>query len=88
MTLHQYHELEVWHARQGHRHPVERALWETVLTLWLMGWVGGPAAFLLDRTWAEFACLSALFLPGLYVALRRELHRTRRLRCDWMVALR
>ena len=88
MTLQQYHELNVWHLRQGRRRPVEKAIWETVLTLWLMGWVGGPAAFLLDRTWAELACLSVLFLPGLYVALRRELHRTRRLRCDWMVALR
>jgi len=87
MTLHQFHELKVWHSHQGNRHPVERALWDAVLTVWLMGWVGGPVAFLLDRTWAELACLCALFLPGQYVALRRELHRTGRLRCDWMVAL-
>ena len=88
MTLHQYHELKVWHARQGRRHPVEKAIWDTVLTLWLMGWVGGPAAYVLDRPWAEAACLAAVFLPGLYVAVRRRLHRTHRLRCDWMNALR
>lgn len=88
MTLHQFHELKVWHARQGRRHPVEKVIWDLVLTLWLAGWVGGPAALLLGVAWAELACLSALFLPGSYVALRRELHRTRHLRCDWMVALR
>jgi len=38
--------------------------------------------------WAEGACLSVLFLPRLYVAVRRRLHNKRRLRCDWIVALR
>jgi len=28
------------------------------------------------------------FLPGAYVALRRYLHRSGRLRCDWITALR
>jgi hypothetical protein len=88
MTLQQYHELKVWHARQGRRHPVEKAAWDTVLTLWMMGWVGGPAAYVLDRPWAEAACFAAIFVPGLYGALRRRLHRTRYLRCDWMAALR
>ena len=88
MTLHQFHELKLWHARQGRRHPVERTLWELVLTVWLVGWVGGPAALVLGLTWAELACLGTLFLPSLYVATRRRLHRTRRLRCDWMIALR
>ena len=37
--------------------------------------------------WGEAACLSVLFLPGLYVALRRRLHRARLLRCDWIGAL-
>ena len=88
MTLHQFHELKEWHATQGSRHPVERSLWDVVLTIWVMGWVGGPVALLLYRPWAELVCLGVLFLPGMYVALRRELHRRRRLRCDWIVALR
>ena len=88
MTLQQFHELKVWHARQGRRHPVEKSLWDVVLTVWLVGWVGAPTAFLLHLGWAELACFSVLFLPGLYVALRRWLHNKRRLRCDWIVALR
>ena len=88
MTLQQHQELRLWHLRQGRRHPVEKALWDLVLTVWLLGWVGAPTAFLLHSGWAELACLSLLFLPGAYVAARRHLHNRRRLRCDWMVALR
>ena len=88
MTLDQFQELKVWHLRQGRRHPVEKFIWDLVLTVWLMGWVGAPAALLLQIGWALAACLSVLFLPGLYVTTRRWLHNTRRLRCDWIVALR
>ena len=88
MTLQQFQDLKTWHTRQGRRHPVERAVWDAVLTLWMLGWVGWPAAFILHLEWAEIACLAALFAPGLYVGLRRRLHNKRRLRCDWMVALR
>lgn len=88
MTLHQFQELKLWHQRQGRRHPVEKALWDTVLTLWLLGWVGAPTALMLQDGWAEAACVAVLFLPRLYVAVRRRLHNKRRLRCDWIVALR
>ena len=88
MTLQQFHELKLWHQRQGHRHPVERSIWDAVLTIWMIGWVGAPTAFLLHLDWAELACLGVLFLPGLYVAVRRRMHNRRRLRCDWIVALR
>ena len=88
MTLQQFHELKVWHQRQGRRHPVEKSLWEAVLTVWLLGWVGAPTAFLLNAGWAEAACASLLFLPGAYVTLRCWLHRRGHLRCDWIGALR
>jgi hypothetical protein len=88
MTLQQFQDLRLWHLRQGHRHPVERSLWDTVVTVWLLGWIGAPTALLLHLGWAEAACFSVLFLPGLYVAARRRLHNQRRLRCDWIVALK
>ena len=88
MTLHQFQELKLWHQRQGHRHSIERALWDTVLTLWMLGWIGIPTTFLLHSGWAEAACFGVLFLPNLYVAVRRRLHNKRRLRCDWILALR
>ena len=88
MTLHQFHELRLWHLRHWREQPVEKNLWDGVLTAWLVGWVGGPATLLIGMTWAEFACLALLFLPSLYVALRRRLHSRRLVRCDWVVVLR
>ena len=88
MTLQQFHALKIWHSRQGRRHPVERAVWDAVLTLWMLGWAGWPAAYLLHLEWAAIACFGALFVPGAYVALRRRLHGRRVLRCDWMGVLR
>ena len=86
MTLSQFQALKLWHAH--HRgHPLEKGAWDTVLTLWMMGWVGLPAALLLGIGWAQVACLAALFLPGGYVSWRARLHRRGRLRCDWIVAL-
>ena len=88
MTLAQYHELKVWHLRHWRRQPVEKHCWDAVLTLWMMGWVGTPAAFLVDATWVELLGVTALFLPSTYVALRAALHRRRWLRCDWLIALK
>ncbi len=86
MRLHEFHSLKVWHQKHG-RHPVEKNVWDAVLTVWLIGWVGAPTAFLVHANGAEAACLGVLFLPGLYVALRRRLHRAHLLRCDWISAL-
>jgi hypothetical protein len=86
MTLSQFQALELWHSH--HRgHPLERSAWDVVLTMWMMGWVGLPAALLLGVGWAEVACLAGLFLPGSYVAWRARLHRRGRLRCDWIGAV-
>jgi hypothetical protein len=87
MTLQQFCELRAWHLRQGRRHPVEKHLWDMVLTVWLAGWVGAPSAFLLHAGWAGVGCFGAVLVPGGYVALRRWLHRKHWLRCDWIVAL-
>ena len=88
MTLGQFHALKVWHTRHWRDHPIEKTTWDAVLTLWLMGWVGGGAALLLGESWAVLTCLALLFLPNAYVAWRRHLHRVGRLRCDWITALR
>ena len=88
MTLDQLHELKLWHQRHVRDRPLEKHVWDAVLTLWMMGWVGGPTAFLIHLRWAALLCVALLFLPGAYVALRRRLHRAHLLRCDWMAALR
>ena len=47
MTLDQFHDLKLWHQRHLREHPVEKHVWDVVLTLWLIGWVGAPVAFLI-----------------------------------------
>jgi hypothetical protein len=88
MTLEQLHAIKVWHRLHWRDHPVEKNTWEGVLVVWLLGWVGAPAAFLVGAIWVEPLCLLAVFLPGGYVALRTRLHRSGLLRCDWITALR
>jgi hypothetical protein len=88
MTLGQYHALKLWHTRHSREHPIEKETWDAVLTLWMSGWVGGAVALILGAPLAEIACIALLFLPSTYVALRAKLHRTGRLRCDWIIALR
>ncbi len=87
MTLDQLHDLKRWHERHMGEQPLEKNVWDLVLSLWLAGWVGGPVALILHTTWVLPACLALLFLPGAYVALRRLLHRSGALRCDWIAAL-
>ena len=88
MTLAQLQDLKVWHQGHWRRQPLEKHVWDIVLTLWLAGWVGFPSAWLTHATWAEATCIPLLFLPSLYVAIRLRLHRAGLLRCDWSVALR
>ena len=88
MTLAEFHSLKTWHQRHARQHPVERHTWDAVLTLWMTAWIGGIVALVLGNGWVELSCLALLFLPRAYVALRRRLHRSGRVRCDWMAALR
>ena len=88
MTLTQFQDLRHWHLRHWRDHPIEKQFWDTVLTLWLIGWVGIPAALLSHQHWAAMASLALLPLPNAYVGLRSRLHRSHRLRCDWLGTLR
>ena len=88
MNLEQLHDLKVWHQRHHREQPLEKHVWDLVLTFWLAGWIGGPAAFAIDASWALLLCGALLFLPNAYVALRRRLHRAGIVRCDWLQTLR
>jgi hypothetical protein len=87
LTLDQFHDLKVWHSRHAGDRPLEGHVWNGVLTLWLIGWVGAPAAWLIGLDALALAGLVLLPLPTLYVTVRRTLHRRRLLRCDWIAAL-
>ena len=84
MTMHQLHMLKRWHVANKRDHPVEYHTFDAVLTVWLMGWIGTPAALLLDEPLMLLPCALGFLLPSLYVALRMRMHERRRLRCDWL----
>ena len=87
MTLVQFEKLKAWHLRHRREQPLEKHIWDLVLTFWLAGWVGLPSAVVMHVRWALFLCIALFFLPGGYVRLRRRLHRAGILRCDWTAAL-
>jgi hypothetical protein len=84
MKLNELQRIKQWHVAHRGDHPVEYHLWDAMLTLWVMGWVGWLPAFAFDALWAAPLCLFAMFAPTLYVTWRMKAHEARRLRCDWI----
>ena len=87
MTLQQLHAIKLWHVAHKPESPIEYHTWDSVLTAWVLGFMGEPAALIL--WWPNLAVTCALLFmtPNLYVALRRRLHQSGRLRCDWLNSL-
>lgn len=86
MTLDQLQRIKKWHVAHRADHPVEYHIWDTLLTVWVMGWVGWLPAFAFDALWSFPLCAFAMAAPGLYVTWRLKAHRAGRLRCDWQPA--
>lgn len=84
ITLAQMQRLKKWHSAQRGGCPFEKAVWDGVLMVWLMGWIGWIPAFAFELPWAYPLCLLGMFAPRLYVDWRLRSHRMRRLRCDWL----
>ena len=84
ITLAQMQRVKEWREAQRDGRPLERQLWEFVLTAWLMGWMGSIPAFAFEAQWAYPLCLLGMFAPGLYVYWRARAHQRRYLRCDWL----
>ena len=40
MTLNELQRIKQWHVAHKVDHPLEYHLWDLVLTLWVLGWVG------------------------------------------------
>jgi hypothetical protein len=87
MTLRQLALIKRWHVQHRQHHPVEFQAWDLMLTAWLLGWIGGPAALILDAPAGLLACVLLLCAPRAYVWSRESLHRSGRLRCDWLDSL-
>jgi hypothetical protein len=86
MTLQQLAAIKQWHMTHPLGHQVEQQVWDGVLASWVAGWTGLPAAWFLASPEVLLGCGALVLLPGLYVALRRRLHRRGRLRCDWLAS--
>jgi hypothetical protein len=87
MTLNQLSMIKRWHQTHHRDHGVEYHLWDIMLTAWILGWMGLPAAALLAPQAGLPACLVLYLMPSIYVGLRRRLHRASLLRCDWLPAM-
>ena len=84
LTLQQLKKLKDWHIAQRGTHAVEYEVWNAVITVWLMGWIGCLPALTFDAPWALPLCLLGVLAPQLYVHARVRAHETGRLRCDWL----
>ena len=83
-SLAEIQRIKQWQVAHKADHPMEYGLWEVVLTLWLMGWVGWLPAVAFDAWWALPLCAIAMDAPALYIGWRAWAHATQRLRCDWL----
>jgi len=86
MKLSELHRIKLWHVAHRADHPLEYHLWDGVLTLWLMGWVGWLPTLAFEAVWASPLCVAGAAAPRLYVAWRSRAHRAHRVRCDWLPA--
>jgi energy-converting hydrogenase Eha subunit G len=86
MNLEQMHRIKRWLVDHQREHPVEYHLWDAMLMLWVIGWVGWLPAFTFQALWAAPLLALLMSAPTLYVTWRLKAHQAQRLRCDWLVA--
>ena len=84
MPLAELQRIKQWHLRHRNERPLEGQIWDAMLTLWVMGWVGWLPVSAFQDLWGIPLCMLAIAAPSLYVAWRTRAHRARRLRCDWV----
>ncbi|MEY4750811.1 MAG: hypothetical protein RIQ60_3025 [Pseudomonadota bacterium] len=88
MTLDQLKHFKRWHVCHRDGHELEFALCDMVLEAWVLGWMLLPTLAILDAEALLPASLALILMPELYCGLRRQLHLSGRLRCDWLDAIR
>ena len=88
MSLEELQQIRQWHAGHRRDHPVECRVWDAMLMLWVVGWVGWVPAFMFAAWWAAPILALAMSAPTMYVALRIKAHQARRVRCDWLAVVR
>lgn len=86
LSLKQLQKLKQWRSLQRERraHRMECAVWEGVLTVWVLGWTAWLPALTLGLQPLLPLCVACVLLPQLYVYARARAHALGRLRCDWL----
>lgn len=84
LGLNDLQRIREWQVAHRAEHPLEYHVWDCVLVLGIMGYVGWLPAMALDLPEVYPLCLAAMLVPDLYAALRASAHRLQRLRCDWL----
>ena len=87
LTLAQLKRIKNWHASARYQHPIESAVWEAVMTVWVIACIGWLPATIFEQPWAYLLCLIGVLTPRLYVHLRQYAHNTGKLRCEWLSVL-
>lgn len=52
ISLAELQRIKKWQMAHQAEHPVEYELWQAVMTVWVMGWVGWLPALAFDAWWA------------------------------------
>ena len=76
-----------WQKMHGDRMPLERGIWEIVMSAWLCGVMALPVVAMVQAIEILPLCFLAAFAPELYVRLRLRLHNRGVLGCAWLCAL-
>jgi hypothetical protein len=84
LTLAQLQRVKLWHAAHEREGTLEYRIWQLVLTVWLMGWMGWLPAFVFDANWAYPLCVAGMLLPQAYICARARAQSAGLLRCDWL----
>ncbi len=86
LSLKQLQRLKHWRAlqRERRRYRLECAVWEGVLTLWMLGWTAWLPAVALGLQTLLPLCVAGVLTPQLYAYARARAHAHGRLRCDWL----
>jgi len=83
-TVERLHRVKLWMIEHKAQCPMEYHVFDGVLTLWVLGWVGIFPSLVLLQWWGLALCAIATQIPAIFIAWRYHLHHRKRLRCDWL----
>lgn len=86
VSLKQLQSLKQWRTvqRELHQHRLECAVWEAVLTVWILGWTGWLPTIALHLEPLLPMCMMGILAPQLYIYARARAHARGQLRGDWL----